>query len=243
MVARRSEDDHAAPTTMPLTPRVRLLWPRWRPGVLVWALSALFVLGMGTTAWLDHLLRQAGRPELVQLTAENATYAVLGLVSAAAVGALVASRRPAHPVGWLLLAFGVLTVAGVFQPARRRIQELVDRRFNRHRYDAARTIEAFSARLRQHIDLDTLTAELLTVVDQTMQPTGASLWLRAGERGITSRASGGADQEPDHSPVAGAGDDRHDVPDLVVAKDGGARIRPAAHEHDRPDGVDAAAGQ
>ena len=54
----------------------------------------------------------------------------------------------------------------------------MDRRFNRRRHDAARVIEAFGGRLRQQVDLDSLSAELLAVVDQTVQPTRASLWLR-----------------------------------------------------------------
>jgi hypothetical protein len=81
----------------------------------------------------------------------------------------------------LVVAMATLAVAAVFQPARRGVQAAVDRRFNRRRYDTAQTIAAFSTRLRQEVDLDTLTGELLAVVEQTMQPTQASLWLRPQE--------------------------------------------------------------
>jgi hypothetical protein len=431
---------------MAVTSAAQLARPRRWPGVLAWALWALAMLGLPVVAWLDHLSRQAGRPDLAQLADASVLAPVLALVSAATVGAVLASRRPAHPVGWLLLVLGLalnasgvaaaytayglvvrpgalpaagavarfypalilaalpalsfvllltptgslpsprwrwwawatvaapvallvavavargsldpryqvegnpldfrglggallvvnelvlgvtllavvvaagslvvrfrrarglerqqlrwvawaaalvalaavaalasaalglpellswaagacvallplaagaailryrlydldriisrtlayslltvllgggyagvvlglgqllgqdsplvvagatLAVAAAFQPARRRIQAVVDRRFNRRRYDAARTIAAFSARLRQQVDLDTLTAELLGVVEQTMQPASVSLWLRPsasaspGQRGTSaSRAASHAAASP-----------------------------------------------
>jgi hypothetical protein len=100
----------------------------------------------------------------------------LGYVAGSLLFVLVAGTGT-DPPSWLVAA-ATLAAAAVFRPVRGRIQATVDRRFNRRRYHPAKTIEAFSARLRDEIDLDTLSAELVAVVDQTMEPTVASLWLR-----------------------------------------------------------------
>jgi hypothetical protein len=117
----------------------------------------------------------------------GALTALLGVVYAGIVltfGQLF-GRLGEDPRSWVV-AGATLAVAALFQPARRRVQAVVDRPFNRRKYDAAKTVEAFSVRLRDEVDLDALSAELLTVADQTMQPTMASLWLRPSGQTLSS---------------------------------------------------------
>jgi hypothetical protein len=119
---------------------------------------------------LDRIIsRTVGYGLLTLLLGGGYAAAVLALGQLFGVG----ERTPSWAV-----AGATLAAAAAFQPARRRIQGAVDRRFNRRRHDAARIIEGFGARLRDQVDLDTLTTELLAVVEETMQPTSAWLWRR-----------------------------------------------------------------
>ena len=129
---------------------------------------------------IDRLINRTlvyGLLTILLATVYSGSVLVLGQVFGGVAG---------NPPSWAV-AGATLIVAALFQPARRRVQAVVDRRFNRRKYNATRTIEAFSTRLRDEVDLNTLTAELLAVVDQTVQPTAASLWLRPSVSSSPSR--------------------------------------------------------
>ncbi|MFL6252904.1 MAG: hypothetical protein ACJ75N_20705, partial [Actinomycetes bacterium] len=121
--------------------------------------------------------------DLDRVISRTLTYGLLTVLLGLGYTAVVLGLGRLLPEGsGLAVAAATLAAAAAFSPLRRRVQDLVDRRFNRRRYDAAGTVAAFAARLRDQVDLDALHTELLAVVDQTVQPTRASLWLRGAPR-------------------------------------------------------------
>jgi hypothetical protein len=141
----------------------------WLPGVCL----AVLPLAIGAAILRYRLY------DLDRIISRALAYGLLTVLLGLGYAGVVLGLGRLLPQGSSLVVAGAtLAVAGVFQPARRRIQRAVDRRFNRRRYDAAHTIAAFSDRLRQQVDLEALTVELLAVVEETMAPTRASLWFR-----------------------------------------------------------------
>jgi hypothetical protein len=114
------------------------------------------------------------------LTASLALVYITAVVGAGALLRVVSGTSSS-----VVIAASTLLVAGLFRPLRARIQRAVDQRFYRRRYDATKTLDRFSMRLRDEIDLETLQVELQALVHETMQPAYVALWLRpavSGER-------------------------------------------------------------
>jgi hypothetical protein len=147
------------------------------PALLGWATTigaAVLPLAVGAAILRYRLY------DLDRIISRTLAYGLLTLLLGLGYAAVVLGFGRLLPQGSsLVVAAATLAAAAAFAPLRRRVQTLVDRRFNRRRYDAARTVDRFAVRLRDQVDLDALRAELLAVVDQTVQPTQASLWLRA----------------------------------------------------------------
>lgn len=116
--------------------------------------------------------------EIDRIVSRTVSYGVIVLLLAAVYFGVVGLVGMFSFEGPLPVAATTLVVAAAFNPLRRRIQEIVDRQFNRSHYDAARTIEAFSERMRSRISLDELGRELQDVTARTMEPATLSIWVR-----------------------------------------------------------------
>ena len=146
-------------------------------GYALWGLTfAAIPIGM-SIAILRHRLYDIDL--LIKRTlVYGATTAAIAATFWVGILALQTVLRPLTSGSELAVAASMLVSFALFQPVRRRVQEAVDRRFDRSRYDAARTLEVFADRLRDEVDIDALRMDLLGAVRQTMRPAHTSLWLR-----------------------------------------------------------------
>ena len=122
--------------------------------------------------------------EIDRLISRGLSYAILtGLLVGTFIGLIALTTNTLALSGRVGVAASTLAAAALFNPLRKRIQHLVDRRFNRARYDAEATVAAFTSRLRDAVEIDAIGADLLDAVNRAVQPTQASVWIKPHARG------------------------------------------------------------
>ena len=148
--------------------------PLWAKVIEQYALWSFMLIPVAIgIAVLKH-----GLYEIDVIINRTLVYGALTAILATAYALIVTIAGTVLQGSEIVTAGATLAVAALFQPLRRRIQGFIDRRFYRRKYDAARTVEAFSSRLRNEVDLEAMRADLLGAVHETMQPRRVSLWLR-----------------------------------------------------------------
>jgi len=161
--------------TCAVFPVVTVAWsnaPAWVGNLFPIALTAL-PLSMGVGILRYRLY------EIDRLISRGLPYAILtGLLVGTFIGLIALSIDVLAISSRVGVAASTLAAAALFNPLRKRIQHLADRRFNRARYDAEATVAAFTARLRDAVEVDAIRADLLDVVDRAVQPTHASVWIK-----------------------------------------------------------------
>ncbi len=168
---------------------------------IAFGVSIVFTGPVSDTAWLVGLIALACLPiaigiailryrlyDIDRIISRTISYAIVTAVLAAVyiagflgLQALLAPFTSSE--GPVAVATSTLAVFALFQPVRRRIQSVVDRRFNRARYDAEREVERFAAHVRDEVEVERVTDALAATLQRTMQPASAALWLRAGGKG------------------------------------------------------------
>jgi hypothetical protein len=169
-----------------------LLTPIWVSGeetVIPFTILAPLIPISAGVAILRHNLYDIDR-----IISRTLAYAIVTAVLAGLYVGLVLLASVVSPLSTdspFVVAISTLVIAGAFGPARRRVQSLVDRRFNRASYSASITMQEFASRLRDEVDIQMLTRDLLGVVNSSFQPRAAGLWLRDPDGSNPSARTGG----------------------------------------------------
>jgi hypothetical protein len=152
--------------------------PAWQAALIISRLAIVaFPVSMGV-AILKYRLYEIDR-----IISRTLAYAIVtGVLVGVYAGPVLLATQVLEFHSSVAVAVSTLAVAALFNPLRRRVQHVVDRRFNRARYDAAQTVTVFAARLKDAVDLDSVRDDLVAVVEKTLEPAHTSVWIQADER-------------------------------------------------------------